>query len=148
MDYLISDDLGNIYLNRNKIIELRSKLIKKYSKVISHYCAKQELHPIELHHLRNNTLYTGYETLSDLKNSVKDYVYTYDEQEYPEIVYLINDLLRGDRKAIDKIHTLALIDDEMGSYYKILELYIKSDCSKKGKSRIKKFMERLVGKRD
>ena len=147
MNYLISDDLGNIYLDRDKIIGLRSKLIRKYAKVVSHYCAKHELHPNELHHLRNNMPFTGYETLSDLSLS-RDYVCTYNEQEYPEIVYLINDLLRGDRKAIDKIHTLALIDDEMGKYYKMLELCIKADCSSKGKSKIKRFMERLVGKKD
>ena len=156
MNYLIKkDDKKNINLDIKKILNLRAMLIKKYAKVIPHYEAKYDANPRKLYKLRGDPFYKNFDICSDPSFTLYDYVYCYDEYQYPLIVNLINELLRGNYKVISKIHSLANGCDEMYAYYRQLESYINIDeknnstfeTEMSSKKMVNNFIKRLTRKK-
>ncbi len=158
MNYLISNDgKYDVYLDRDKIIELRSFLMKKYAKRVTHYGIKSEIKPRELFRIRNEIYKDSEFSFNDIHNSYDDLFYYYDDYEYPPIIDLINEILRGNLGTIKKLisNSIRCNEEEQKIYYDKLKSFIKvvnkNDKNKliivPSENKFKTLVKRMFGKK-
>ncbi len=150
------DDTYDIYLDREKIFKLRSKMIKKFSVEVQHYESKYEINPRELYDLRSDPVFKNACCL-DYERARYEHVYTYSDYQYPSIVYLINEILKGDVDAVKRLNSINAreTEDVISPYYKELGSYVR--LVKKGENvrlntvssdgKFKSLVKKIIGKK-